>query len=95
MRFTSAMYHPNIYPDGTVCVSILHPPDEDVFGYEALTERWSPTRTVEKVLLSVLLLLAEPNPESPANVDAAKMWRDDRQQYNERVEKTVRESLGL
>ncbi|KAH9397467.1 Ubiquitin-conjugating enzyme E2 G2 [Tyrophagus putrescentiae] len=95
LRFTSDMFHPNIYPDGTVCVSLLHPPDEDVFGYEKLADRWSPTRTVEKILLSVVLLLAEPNAESPANVDAAKMWREDRAQYNALVAETVRKSLGL
>ena len=32
-------------------------------------------------------MLAEPNTESPANVDAAKMWREDRSKetiYNEK-----------
>jgi ubiquitin-conjugating enzyme E2 G2 len=33
-------------------------------------------QSVEKVLLSVMSMLAEPNCESPANVDAAKMWRE-------------------
>lgn len=27
---------------------------------------------------SVMSMLAEPNTESPANVDAAKMWREDK-----------------
>lgn len=40
-------------------------------------------------------LLAEPNDESPANVDAAKMWRDHRQEYDRRVQESVRQSLGL
>ena len=26
MTFTCPMYHPNIYPDGKVCISILHAP---------------------------------------------------------------------
>lgn len=26
MQFTCEMYHPNIYPDGRVCISILHAP---------------------------------------------------------------------
>ena len=29
MSFTTKMWHPNIYPDGKVCISILHPPEED------------------------------------------------------------------
>lgn len=40
-------------------------------------------------------LLAEPNDESPANVDAAKMWRDRRGEYDRRVKESVRRSLGL
>lgn len=32
---------------------------------------WSPVQSVGKILLSVMSLLAEPNAESPANVDAA------------------------
>jgi ubiquitin-conjugating enzyme E2 G2 len=40
-------------------------------------------------------MLAEPNDESPANVDAAKMWREDRAKFNDIAHKSVRKSLGL
>lgn len=40
-------------------------------------------------------MLAEPNDESPANVEAAKMWRERRPEFEERVKRSVRESLGL
>ncbi|KAH8501571.1 hypothetical protein H0E87_016383 [Populus deltoides] len=46
VRFTSEMWHPNVYPDGKVCISILHPPGDDPNGYELATERWSPVHTV-------------------------------------------------
>ena len=26
MRFETPIFHPNIYPNGDVCISILHPP---------------------------------------------------------------------
>ena len=29
LRFISDIVHPNVYPDGKVCMSILHPPGED------------------------------------------------------------------
>lgn len=93
MRFTSPMFHPNIYPDGRVCISILHPPGDDPSGYELSSERWSPVQSVEKILLSVLSMLAEPNADSPANVDAAKLWRSDPASFRERVLATVRHSL--
>ena len=49
MRFTSEIYHPNVYPDGRVCISILHPPGEDKYGYEEAGERWLPIHTVETI----------------------------------------------
>ncbi|TPX33012.1 hypothetical protein SmJEL517_g04040 [Synchytrium microbalum] len=63
MKFTCPIFHPNVYKDGTVCISILHAP--------------------------------EPNDESAANLDAAKMWREDRKEYERIVRRNVRASLGL
>ncbi|OMH85080.1 Ubiquitin-conjugating enzyme E2-18 kDa [Zancudomyces culisetae] len=71
MRFTCKMFHPNVYENGEVCISILHPPGEDPNMYESSSERWSPVQSVEKILLSVLSMIAEPNDESGANVDAS------------------------
>ncbi|KAJ1955857.1 ubiquitin-conjugating enzyme [Linderina pennispora] len=95
MKFTCPMFHPNVYANGVVCISILHPPGDDPNHYESSSERWSPVQSVEKILLSVLSMIAEPNDESGANVDASKMWRDDREQYNAIVEDIVQKSLGL
>uniref|UniRef100_A0A3B4BRB1 Ubiquitin-conjugating enzyme E2 G2 n=1 Tax=Pygocentrus nattereri TaxID=42514 RepID=A0A3B4BRB1_PYGNA len=60
MKFTCDMFHPNIYPDGRVCISILHAPGDDPMGYESSAERWSPVQSVEKILLSVVSMLAGP-----------------------------------
>ncbi|XP_068217283.1 ubiquitin-conjugating enzyme E2 G2 isoform X1 [Palaemon carinicauda] len=95
MQFTCEMFHPNIYSDGRVCISILHAPGDDPMGYESSAERWSPVQSVEKILLSVVSMLAEPNDESSANVDAAKMWRDDRDQFNKIAERLVRNTLNI
>ena len=54
-----------------MCISILHEPGEDKWGYEKPEERWLPIHTVETILISVISMLADPNDESPANVDAA------------------------
>ena len=40
-------------------------------------------------------MLAEPNDESPANVEAAKMWRERRGEYENRVKEGVKRMLGL
>ena len=84
-----------VYPNGEVCISILHPPGDDPNHYEQASERWSPIQSVEKILISVMSMLAEPNDESPANVEAAKMWRERRTEFERRVREGVRRSLGL
>uniref|UniRef100_A0A7N2KPH8 E2 ubiquitin-conjugating enzyme n=1 Tax=Quercus lobata TaxID=97700 RepID=A0A7N2KPH8_QUELO len=71
VKFTSEIWHPNVYPDGRVCISILHPPGEDPNGYELASERWTPVHTVESIVLSIISMLSGPNDESPANVEAA------------------------
>lgn len=83
-----------VYDNGEVCISILHPPEEDKYGYESASERWSPVQSPETILLSVISMLSSPNDESPANVDAAKMWREDPKEFRRRCRKIVRESLG-
>ena len=47
-----------MYPDGRVCISILHAPGDDPTGYETSKERWSPVQSIEKILLSVMSMLA-------------------------------------
>lgn len=75
ISFVSKMFHPNIYDDGKVCISILHPPGDDPASGELPSERWNPTQNVRTILLSVISLLNEPNTSSPANVDASVMFR--------------------
>ncbi|KAF7297156.1 Ubiquitin-conjugating enzyme [Mycena indigotica] len=84
-----------VYPDGTVCISILHTPGDDPTMYEQASERWSPVQSVEKVILSVISMLAEPNLESPASVDCSKLYRDNRPEYERLVRLSIEQQLGL
>ena len=45
-----------------MCISILHAPGDDPMGYESSAERWSPVQSVEKILLSVVSMLAGEKP---------------------------------
>ena len=45
--------------------------------------------------MSMLAELMEPNTENPANVDATKMWREDRELFKKRVIVSVRKSLNM
>merc|ERR1711902_211974 len=75
VRFITKVWHPNVYENGDLCISILHPPVDDPHSGELPCERWNPTQNVRTILLSVVSLLNEPNTYSPANVDASVMFR--------------------
>ncbi|XP_005176727.1 ubiquitin-conjugating enzyme E2 R2 [Musca domestica] len=86
IRFLTKVWHPNVYENGDLCISILHPPVDDPQSGELPCERWNPTQNVRTILLSVISLLNEPNTYSPANVDASVMyrrWRDSQGKDNE------------
>jgi len=41
------------------------------------------------------LFFIEPNEASPANVDAAKMFRENHEKFDEMAKRSVRKTLGL
>ncbi|KAJ4366976.1 Ubiquitin-conjugating enzyme subunit [Neocucurbitaria cava] len=88
-KFIRPLYHPNIYPDGRLCISILHPPGDDEMSGETAAERWSPVQRVETVLISILSLLDDAEVSSPANVDAGVMLRNKRSEYMDMVKKDL------
>lgn len=65
IAFETPIFHPNVdLKLGVICLDILK-------------EQWSAAYNIETVLLSIQSLLDEPNPSSPLNVDAAKLWKED------------------
>lgn len=86
------LYHPNIYKDGKLCISILHAPGDDEMSGETAAERWSPAQRVESVLISILSLLDDAEISSPANVDASIMLRKEPEEYKALVTKDVEAS---
>merc|ERR1711991_314368 len=50
MKILSKFWHPNVYPDGRVCISILDTPDPK--QPELAGHCWSPVQRVETILLS-------------------------------------------
>mmetsp|Transcript_16563 Transcript_16563/g.25732 ORF Transcript_16563/g.25732 Transcript_16563/m.25732 type:complete len:163 (-) Transcript_16563:1921-2409(-) len=55
------LFHPNVYQNGDICIDILQ-------------NRWSPIFSIDLVLTSIQSLLLDPNPNSPANLKAAKIY---------------------
>ncbi|EOY18181.1 Ubiquitin carrier protein 7 isoform 1 [Theobroma cacao] len=95
VRFISEMWHPNVFRSGNVCISILHSPGDDPDGYELASERWNPLHTVESIVLSIISMLSSPNDESPANVDAAIDWRENVEEFKQKVKRCVKKSQDL
>lgn len=79
VKFILEMFHPNVYASGELCLDILQ-------------NRWSPTYDVSSILTSIQSLLNDPNISSPANVEAANLYKDHRSQYVKRVKETVEKS---
>lgn len=90
-RFTPAIFHPNVYRDGRLRISILHR-SGDPTSDEPDAETWSPAQSAESVLLSIVSLFDDPNPDSPANVDAALALKKKTDEYKTKVALEVERS---
>jgi hypothetical protein len=62
---------------------------------DILQRNWSPTYDVCAILTSIRSLLNDPNPNSPANNEAAKLFVENRRLYESKVRKLVEESILL
>ncbi len=85
MVFTKIPFHPNVYIDGKVCISILHAGTDET-GYESQSLRWSPVQNITSILMSVLSLLSDPNPDSAANLEASQLYRKDKDAFKAKVQ---------
>lgn len=82
VKFLTPMFHPNIYEDGKICLDILQ-------------NQWSPMYDLTAVLTSIQSLLGDPNPDSPANTVASRLYVEDRTAYAHMVMKYVEKSWGI
>merc|ERR1719320_287124 len=79
VKFITKMFHPNIYADGSICLDILQ-------------HNWSPIYDIAAILTSIQSLLTDPNPNSPANVEASKLYQENRREYEVKVAMIVEKS---
>ena len=60
---------------------------------EKAEERWRPSLGVEHILISVISMLNDPNCDSPANIDAAVMLRNNKKEYEKKVRQLALKSM--
>ncbi|EFA86100.1 ubiquitin-conjugating enzyme E2 [Heterostelium album PN500] len=81
VKFETSCFHPNVDPQGTICLDILK-------------EKWSPIYNVRTLLLSIQSLLGEPNNDSPLNTYAASIW-ENQEEYKKVLVKKYHEATGI
>ncbi len=74
------MYHPNIYNDGRICLDMLN-------------KQWSSVYDVWSILTAIKSLLCDPNTQSPANIEASNVFKNNKNEYERKVKQIVELSL--
>ena len=77
--FVPPIFHPNVYPSGAVCLSILNE-----------SEGWRPAITVKQVILGVRDLLDNPNNSDAAQQAAYDCFNKSRVEYDKKIKEQAK-----
>jgi len=80
-KFVPPLFHPNVFPSGTVCLSILNEEKD-----------WKPSLTVKQLLLGIQDLMDNPNEKDPAQGEPFHLYVANRQEYIKRVKEIAANS---
>lgn len=79
--FKTKIFHPNISAyNGDICISTL--------------STWNPSLSISNLLMSILVLLYNPNDSSPKNTEAANLHKKQNGEYRKKVQEWIKEYSG-
>ena len=76
VKFLTRIYHPNISVEGDVCIDILK-------------QNWTPAFGIEKIMLCLLCILDEPNGNDPLNIEAGRLFVENRAIFNTKAKSYI------
>ncbi|KAK6245202.1 hypothetical protein SCA6_008292 [Theobroma cacao] len=79
-KFPQGFLHPNVYPSGTVCLSILN---ED--------NGWKLAITMKQILVGIQDLLDQPNASDPAQTEGYQLYVSNLDEYRKRVQQQAKQ----
>ncbi|GAQ85356.1 sumo conjugation enzyme 1 [Klebsormidium nitens] len=79
--FPAGFFHPNVYPSGKICLSIINPPENK--------GTWKPSITVKQILCGIQSLLNSPNNADAAQQAAYDLYGRSKSEYEAKVRREV------
>eukprot|EP01035_Chromulina_nebulosa_P018405 gene18405-24107_t len=83
-KFTPPIFHPNVFTNGEICLSILKEQDG-----------WSPAISLKQIALSIQDLLTHPNPKSPAQCAANDLYLNNRSAYDKKIKEQTKKFINV
>ncbi len=78
IKFLSPILHVNINNKGDICLDILK-------------DKWAASQNITSIMLSIILLLSQPNPDDPFNSELAQLYRENKNKYVDMIKKFCKE----
>lgn len=76
-RFVTQIFHPNV-DEGSICLDILD-------------SAWTAAYSIKTMLLSISLLMVDPNADDPMDGESADLYQTNREEYNRRAREMTKE----